>query len=283
MTTRKTKNTRKTRKTNKTNDTRKTKKTLSYIVAIPSYDRPEAIVQKSLKTLLDGGVPNNLVHIFVANAAEEKRYKSFVPKELYGKIVVGKIGITEQRKYIIEYYPENQPIVSIDDDVEGLFKKVSDKELKKVTNIHKFFTDAFQTLKKENLYIWGIYPVHNPFFMKNKTTTDLKFIIGTLYGFINRKTNDVQPSSKIKEKEDYEQSIKYFMKDGGVVRFNDVTIKAKKHAPGGLGVTEGRLEANRVAAEYLEKTYPGYVSVFNRDNGMCEVRMARIKRDGTPK
>ena len=63
----------------------------------------------------------------------------------------------------------------------------------------------------------------------------------------------------------------------------DVTIKAKKHAPGGLGVTEGRLEANRVAADYLEKNYPGYVSVFHRANGMTEVRMARIKRDEAPK
>jgi hypothetical protein len=274
---------RNTRDTRNTRKSRKSRNTMPYIVAIPSYDRPDAIVQKSLKTLSDGGVPKNLVNIFVANKSEEKRYKTTIPSHLYGKIVVGKIGITEQRKYIIKYYPENQFIVSIDDDVEGLFKKVSDKELKKITDVHKFFADAFKTLKKENLYIWGIYPVHNPFFMKNKTTTDLKFIIGTLYGFINRKTNTIQPSSKIKEKEDYEQSIKYFMKDGGVVRFNDVTIKAKKHAPGGLGITEGRLEENRVAAEYLEKTYPGYVSVFRRDNGMCEVRMARIKRDATPK
>lgn len=263
--------------------TRKNRPTKSYVVAIPSYNRPDAIVQKSLKTLSDGGVPSNVVHIFVANKAEEKRYKNAIPKEMYGKIVVGKIGITEQRKFIVNHYAENQAIVSIDDDVEGLFKKVSDKELKKISNVHKFFSDAFTTLKKENLYIWGIYPVHNPFFMKNKTTTDLKFIIGTLYGFINRKTKTVQPSSQIKEKEDYEQSIKYFIKDGGVVRYNDVTIKAKKHAPGGLGVTEGRLDANRFAAEYLEKKYPGYVSVFHRDNGMTEVRMARIKRDELPK
>jgi len=266
-----------------TRKTRKSRPTKTYVVAIPSYDRPEAIIEKSLKTLSDGGVPKSLVHIFVANKAEEKRYKSVVPKDMYGKIVVGKIGITEQRKFIIKHYPENQSIVSIDDDVEGLFQKVSDKELNKITDVHAFFNDAFKTLKKENLYIWGIYPIYNPFFMKNKTTTDLKFIIGTLYGFINRKTKTIQPSSKIKEKEDYEQSIKYFIKDGGVVRFNDVTIKAKKHAPGGLGVTEGRLEANRVAAEYLEQNYPGYVSIFHRDNGMCEVRMSRIKRDELPK
>lgn len=258
------------------------RKNNTYIVAIPSYDRPEAIIGKSLKTLADGGVPSNLVHIFVANKEEENRYKSAIPKNMYGKIIVGKIGITEQRKFIINHYPENQQIVSIDDDVEGLYRKISDKELKKITDIHSFFKNAFSVLNEENLYIWGVYPVYNPFFMKNKTTTDLKFIIGTLYGFINRKTKSVQPSSKIKEKEDYEQSIKYFIKDGGVIRFNDVTIKAKKHAPGGLGVTEGRLEANRIAADYLAENYPGYVSVFHRANGMTEVRMARIKRDEKP-
>ena len=261
---------------------KKQKKTTSYVVAIPSYNRPEAIVQKSLKTLADGGVPHNLVHIFVANKTEEKRYKESVPSNMYGKIVVGKIGITEQRKFIIKYYPEGQEVVSIDDDVEGLYRKKSDSELVKIKNVHKFFLNAFDVLKKEHLFIWGIYPVFNPFFMKNKTTNDLKFIIGTLHGFINRKTKTIQPSSKIKEKEDYEQSIKYFIKDGGVVRFNDITIKAKKHAPGGLGLTKDRLEANRVAANYLEKTYPGYVSIFRRANGMTEVRMARIKRDETP-
>ena len=35
--------------------TRKNRSTKSYVVAIPSYDRPEAIVEKSLKTLSEGG------------------------------------------------------------------------------------------------------------------------------------------------------------------------------------------------------------------------------------
>jgi hypothetical protein len=261
------------------NKTRKNRKTgADYVVAIPSYNRPDVLPEKTLKTLSDGGVPAKLVHIFVANKAEEKRYLDAVPKHLYGKIVVGKIGITNQRKFIIKHYPVGQAIVSVDDDVEGLFKKKNDKELTRVTDVHQFFKEAFAKTRSEGLNIWGIYPVQNPFFMKDTVTTDLKFIIGTLYGFINRKTETVQPSSLIKEKEDYEQSIKYFIKDGGVVRYNNVTIKAKKHSPGGLGETAGRLEANKFAADYLAKKYPEYVSIFHRDNGMTEVRMARIKR-----
>lgn len=251
---------------------------MSYVIAIPSYDRPEIIVKKSLRTILDGGVPKDLVHVFVANEAEEKRYMESLPKSTYNKLIVGRKGITAQRKFIIEYFPENQKIVSIDDDIEGLFEKVSDKELRKITNVHKFFMDAFALLERERLYIWGIYPVHNAYFMKDTITTDLKFIVGQLYGFVNRKTKTIQPSSKAVEKEDYEQSIKYFLKDGGVVRFNNVSVKTKNHAKGGLGTREGRLKQNRAAAEYLSREYPAYVKMFCRANGMTEVRLSRIDR-----
>ncbi len=262
--------------------TRKNRKGVSknYIVAIPSYNRPDVISQKTLKTLSEGGVPAKQVYIFVANKVEEKRYLDAVPKELYGKIVVGKKGITHQRRFIVKYFPEGQLVVSADDDVEGLFLRKSEKALEKVTDVHGLFNDAFSRLKKEGLYLWGVYPVQNPFFMKDTVTTDLKFIIGTIYGFINRHTKTIQPSPTIAEKEDYEQSIRYFIKDGGVLRYNNITFKAKKHAPGGLGETSGRLEANRFAADYLVKTYPDYVSIFHRDNGMTEVRMARHKRIG---
>jgi len=69
----------------------------------------------------------------------------------------------------------------------------------------------------------------------------------------------------------------YYLKDGGVVRYNNITIKTKFHAEGGLGKTEGRFEANKEAAAYLEKTYPDLVSIFKRKNGMSEVRLSRGK------
>ena len=101
-------------------------------------------------------------------------------------------------------------MVSIDDDVERIEKKTGEQTLGKVTNVDKFFRDGYADLKKQGLYIWGIYPVRNPFFMKSKTTTDLKFIIGVLRGFINRKSKDLEPSPSAEGKEDYEQSILYF-------------------------------------------------------------------------
>lgn len=262
-----------TKKYRKNTTTRKhTKK--NYVVAIPSYNRCDIITHKTLKTLQDGGVPSKCVYIFVANKLEEKLYLNAVPKELYGKIVVGKKGITHQRRFIVKYFSENQYIVSVDDDIEGLFIKKSDTLLKKIVDLNKFFNRAFECLKKEKLYIWGVYPIKNPFFMQDTVTTNLKFIIGTIYGFINRHTKNIQPSLNIAEKEDYEQSIKYFIKDGGVLRYNNITFQSKKHSKGGLGETSGRLEANKFAADYISKTYPDYVKIFHRSNGMTELRMA---------
>jgi hypothetical protein len=248
-----------------------------YVVAIPSYKRQDVLSTKSLKTLIDGGVSPKKIHIFVANKEEHDNYEKVIPKGMYGKIITGVIGITNQRKFILKYFPEGTEIVSIDDDVEGLYKAKGTVKLIQIKDVDGFFREAFQKLHKDKLYIWGIYPVRNPFFMKDKVTTDLKFIIGTMYGFINRHDSSLQPNSSIKEKEDYETSILYYLKDGGVVRYNNITIKTKFHAEGGLGKTEGRFQANKEAAAYLAKTYPDLVSVFHRKNGMPEVRLARGK------
>jgi hypothetical protein len=252
-----------------------------YVVAIPSYKRQDVLVSKSLKTLKDGGVNAAKIHIFVANEEERVNYEKTVPRELYGKIVVGLKGITNQRKFIVKYFKENQYVVSIDDDVEQIEKMDGPTKLVKIRNVDKFFKDGYTDLKKHGLYIWGIYPVRNPFFMKPKTTTDLKFIIGVLRGFINRHSKDIEPSLSAEGKEDYEQSILYFKKDGGVLRYNNITTKTKFHADGGLG--KDRQEMNKKAADYMKRQYPDLVTVFHRKNGMTEIKMARVSNSKTIK
>ena len=260
-------------RTKRQNNTKKSRISSDYIVVIPTYNRSDVLTKKTLTTLKEGHVLSNKIHIFLANEEEKKKYEAVIPKNLYHKMIVGVLGITNQRQYISKYFPSGKRIVSLDDDVEGLFRRKSEKVLQKITNLDKFFREAFQQLKKENLYLWGIYPVCNPFFMKPNTSTKLKFIIGTLHGYINRHEKDLELSGKIDEKEDYEQSIRFYKKDGGVLRFNDVSIKTKFHAPGGLGRTEGRMKANETAAKYLQKTYPDLVSIFHRKNGMAEIRL----------
>jgi len=247
-----------------------------YIIAIPTYNRAEQVVEKTLSTLSRGNVSKNRIYIFVANKEQQRIYEQVVPKNLYKEIIVGKLGITNQRKFIAKYFKQGQYVISMDDDIEEILKLKGPDKLVKVTNLDVFFNDAYRDLKEEGLYIWGIYPVRNAFFMKNTVSTDLKFIIGVMYGYITRHSKDLEPSINAETKEDYEQSILYYYKDGGVLRYNNITTKTKFNAVGGLG--QDRFGRNKKAAEYLKKTYPDIISIFYRANGMTEVRMARHPR-----
>ena len=273
-----------------------------YKVAIPSYQRSEIIGQKTLHTLIQGKVPLEKIHIFVANDTEKALYVSKI-KEQYPhyplkNLHVGVLGITPQRQFISQFFPKNTPIVSLDDDVEQVYqlssyrpfspqpktnrktqRKTTNKKesnrLVKLTNLDQFFHKAFEYTLQQKLHIWGVYPVNNPFFMQPKTTTDLRFLIGGFYGYINRPT---APELKVTVpiKEDYENTILHYIHDGGIVRFNGVSYKSKNYSPGGLEKAETRLESNRKASEMLLKRYPAYVSKRpTRANGVVEIALIK--------
>ena len=247
----------------------------NYVVAIPSYGRHETIVAKTLETLKKGGVPAKCVHIFVANETERNAYAYAVGNSVPYKIIVGVKGITEQRKFITRYFAEGTHIVSMDDDVEKFLRLSRDGqklvEFKK-GDLDRFIRKAFAAIEAQNLFLWGVYPMRYAYFMKHNVTTDLRLILGTAYGYICRHDADLVPT--VNEKEDYENTIRHYLKDGGVMRFNDICLKTIYHSPGGLGkLTEERLQANKVAAEAIKKAYPDLVTIFKRPNGMTEVRL----------
>jgi hypothetical protein len=246
-----------------------------YKIAIPSYKREKILLQKTLPTLLNSKIKPKYIYIFVANSQEKRSYEETIPRDMYNKIIIGKKGIANQRNFIRNYFNTGEYIVSMDDDIEGVMKFINEKRLSKINNLDGFFKKAYKLINKNNIFIWGIYPVSNPFFMKNgrEISTDLKFLIGGLHGYIVRKDRSLNPSPKAEGKEDYEQSILYYLKDGKILRFNRITIKTKFLAPGGLDNITKRFEINRLAAKYLKKQYPQFVTIFHRKNGMTEIKI----------
>lgn len=248
---------------------------VDYIIAIPTYNRVEEVIKKTLNTLKNANINKSKIYLFVANKQQFNLYNNNVPKDMYNKIIIGKKGITNQRMFISKYFPEGQYIISMDDDIED-FKILKGENLIKLKNINKFFIEAYKLLLKEKLYIWGIYPVYNPFFMYNEITTDLRFIIGMTYGYINRHNKNLKLSGKTETKEDYELTILYYKLDGGVLRFNNICVKSKLNAPGGLGTD--RFERNEKSANYLKDKYPDIVIRKDRKNGMPEIKLKRLPR-----
>lgn len=251
-----------------------------YYIAIPSYNRVDILGKRTLKLLEKHKINKKQIIIFVANKSEEILYKTKF--EDY-KIVVGKKGLKNQRNFIQQYFPEETYLVQMDDDVSELYQlkmtdnkdKYKQKTMTPLTNLDMFIKNAFKYTKQHNFYLWGIYPIDNAYFMSPNISHDLRIIVGPFWGCIVR--HDTQLKITLDEKEDIERSIKYYIKDGGIVRFNNISIYTSYYKnSGGMGKLEDRKEDALKSVNYLVKKYPEYCKInLNKKSGMPDLKLIR--------
>lgn len=245
-----------------------------YVVCIPSYKRATVCNDKTLSTLHKHKIDLNKIYVYVANKKEYDLYKSVLNPNIYNKLVIGEKGLVPQRQFIMEQWSPSKRIVFLDDDVERIDMSLS--SMYKGHTLDYFIKDAFNKCIMNNAFIWGVYPVFNPFFRKTKTemSTELKYIVGAFYGIINRPTLKEIKLTLTKlngQKEDVERSIKYFVHDGIVLRFNKIGFITKYYGKeGGLGRFEERLKPMEAACKTLEYKYSEYGHTRVRRNGMSE-------------
>ena len=251
-----------------------------YIVCIPSYKREKVCNEKTLSTLHKHKIDPKKIYVYVANQEDYEIYKNHLDSKLYNKLVIGKKGLVPQRQFISEQWSVNKNIVFFDDDVESIDLSLSPKF--KNHNLDYFIKNAFHECRENHSYIWGVYAVFNPFFRKTKAemSSELKYIVGAFYGIINRPNEKKLQLTITKEngqKEDVERTLKYFINDGIVLRFNRIGFKTKYYGKeGGLGQFEERLEPMKEACKKLEEKYSEYGHTKVRSNGMSEFVLKKI-------
>ena len=254
--------------------------TEDYVICIPSYKRANFCNEKTLATLHRHKIDHNKIYVYVANKEDYELYKETLDKSLYNKLVIGKKGLVPQRQFIMEQWPQGKHIVFFDDDVESIDLSLSPQF--KSHNLDYFIKYAFDKCVKNHAYIWGVYAVFNPFFRKarKEMTTELNYIVGAFYGIINRpKLKNIQLTitKENGQKEDVERTIKYFIEDGIVLRFNKIGFTTKYYGKeGGLGRFEERLKPMKDACKRLEDKYSEYGYTKVRGNGMAEFVLRKI-------
>lgn len=251
-----------------------------WIIAIPSYNRANTLIEKTLKVLQDYKIPASKIYVFVANKDQEKLYRETIPKNAVKDIIVGVKGLAEVRNFIFRYFPKDTPIVEMDDDIRGFIEydekeKRHERPLKDLVGV---IERGFEECKKVGARLWGVYPSANGFFMKPTVSTDLKFIIGSFWGCFN-------PGKEIQlpfggEKEDYQRTLLFWEKDGVVVRLNFISPKTAYYSePGGMqeGDRKGKQE---VAVDKILKKWPEYVKMNpRRKSGFPEIRLVKPKEE----
>jgi hypothetical protein len=251
-----------------------------YVICIPSYKRAQVCNERTLKTLHENKIDPKRIYVYVADKEDYKLYEEALDKKNYNKLVIGKKGLVPQRQFIMNQWPNGKHIVFFDDDIEKIDLSLS-PEFKK-HNLDYFIKYAFTECVKHKSYIWGVYAVFNPFFRgaRKEMTTDLNYIVGAFYGIINRPSSKAIQLTITKEngqKEDVERTLKYFLHDGIVLRFNKVGFITKYYGKeGGLGRFEDRIKPMMEASNKLKKQYGEYGDIKVRGNGMAEFVLKKI-------
>lgn len=225
---------------------------MDYVIAIPSYNRPMWINRKTLAMLERHHIDKERIHIFVASNEQNVLYSQQNPGY---KIITARLGLSNARNFISDYFPIRTPIMSFDDDVTEIKQKVGNRT-QPIPDLHAFIQLGFATCIERGRRMFGLYPVPNGMFMKERVQDGLYFCTGPAWGILNP---GPELRINLEYKEDYERCILMHLKDGGILRFEYVSaITTFYKGAGGLNGDRTH-EAVAQEANILLTTYPQFV------------------------
>jgi hypothetical protein len=262
-----------------------------WTVVIPSYNRDKYLLKHTFAMCKEYGILDERIYIFVATS-EKKLYEETF-KDFNINIIPGPIGLKNMRNIITDFFEEGVPLLCMDDDIEALYlldedesicdkNKASHWKLKKLTSLefYNFTIDAYTTMRLTTRNLFGIYPVKNGFFMKDlpNKTLNPRFCVGTFWGIINSHKEHYKIT--FEEKEDMERSIQMAVYDGGVLRYNHITLKTRYYKTAGGMQThisyEDRIKNSFESSKKLYERFANICSlVTSKKNGMCEIRFKK--------
>jgi len=217
-------------------------------IFIPSLNRPQALLKKTLKLL--EGIDKSLITIVVSNQEQFEIYENFLTKSLdknpYTFAISNTSSIGEKRNYI-KHRAEEEYIVMIDDDITRILD--CDGISLSGERIYQVILKGFEKCIDTKTSMFGICGYANPFYLRDSCTTDqLKFICGNFMGFIqNEKYPPIySPYSLL---EDYYFSCKHFLRDGGLVKFQGLGCETR-FAKNNGGIQSTFSQDERLAQEY---------------------------------
>lgn len=250
-----------------------------YQVAIPSYRRPWMVTAKTLPTLIGGGVAPERITVFLhAHDPDLEDYRATLPYDIDVEVTTA-VGINAQRAAILGSYPPGTPLVQVDDDLSGLVKALDAKRTAPVADIDAFLRSMFFETAARDLWVWGLSPTTNAFYMTpGRITTGLRFLLYSMVGCFTRPGHPVHLAT-VPTKDDYELSLRAWWYDGASVRADGVAADADLYKAAG-GCQETRRPADaEVAVAALLAAWPGLVRRNEKRNtGYPEIKLAAKPR-----
>lgn len=253
---------------------------MDYEIAIPSYQRADRL-PGTLRLLLSRCVPADRITVFLHdNDPQRDAYQILAAQAGINLTVTTARGITAQRTAILNAYPQGTNLVSVDDDVTNIRAAVDAKTLEPVWDLDALFRTMFMATKASGLFVWGLSPVPNAYFMKpGQINEGLKFLIFTVWGCVVRHDHPVHQFT-VPYKDEHELSLRAWWYDGATVRHDGVAANANYYtAPGGCQAAGRNLAQVEASVVSLLNQWPGLVRRnLKRKSDWPEIVLATKKR-----
>tara|TARA_R110000803_G_scaffold9115_3_gene29032 strand:+ start:391 stop:1563 length:1173 start_codon:yes stop_codon:yes gene_type:complete len=205
-------------------------------IVIPTYNRYNDF--KTIK-LLEGY--EDITYIFVVQE-EEQLYKDAIGDKF--NIIVGELGLKNQRNFITNYFDEDEILICMDDDISWFNKP-----------INEWIDQSIEYLSQSNLGM--ITFSSTTMYIKDKIKYTEGFYLGV--GVLTIIKNHKEFQLNYNQCEDYERSILYLKKYGKNIRIHGVAFKTKYFGKGGLEsyrtIDKYVNETNRLVYEYNDYLY----------------------------
>ena len=192
---------------------------------IPSYQRPQGLLNKTLKYLDFMNIDRSDVYIFIRE--DDKFIEEYMSIPSVNVVPIDIKGIGETHNYITHHFDEGEFIVEIDDDLEYIV----DQERKQIEDFRGMCEEMKEKMEFVGCSYGGTYAVCNPMFMSkcDQYTTDLRYCLGCLrFRFIRK---DIKLETNFSE--DFENCILHFLRDGKILKNNWIAPKTKNYSIAG--------------------------------------------------
>ena len=236
---------------------------------IPSYQRPQGLLNKTLKYLDFMNIDRSDVYIFIRE--DDKFLEDYMSIPSVNVVPIDIKGIGETHNYITHHFDEGEFIVEIDDDLEYIV----DQERKQIEDFRGMCEEMKEKMEFVGCSYGGTYAVCNPMFMSKceQYTTDLRYCLGCLrFRFIRK---DIKLETNFSE--DFENCILHFLRDGKILKNNWIAPKTKNYNIGGCDGDGRNNETEKKDKQYLADKYFMYCRIFQRKNGKWDLRLKEYK------
>jgi len=245
-----------------------------YKIAIPSYNRIDQLLNKTLTSLEKEHIDFSIITVFVANQEQYKLYREALDNFKNGlgkkiKVVKGIKGIVEINNFINRYYKPSDIVFYIHDDIDKFV--YYDKSVKDALE------KCAEYLKKSPYGLLSFNPTGNEFYMRGEDESSKKFKEGFYYAvgplFMFKPNPKIVRSKDTWAVEDYDYSIKSYKLYGKNIRYDRFSCKTKinNNKDGGVGIRDyntylkslmNLYNKNKDYINLVEKTNKSYLKTY---------------------